>query len=70
MNQIATDCIKKAKEIYELIKGRHINFPEIPMDIKERIVVTTQVSIYPQSLPYADCVGNGMDTSTCKNILR
>jgi len=62
--------IKKAKEIYELIKGRHMNFPDIPMDIKERMVVTTQVSIFPQSLPYADCVGNGIDTSTCKNMLR
>ena len=64
----AKETIEKAKEIYEALKGVH--FPEIPMDIKERMVVTTQVSIFPQSLPFADCVGNGVETSTCKNTLR
>ena len=66
--EAAKEKVETAKEIYEALKGVH--FPEIPLDLKERLVFTTQVSIFPQSYPYADCVGNGIDTSDCKNVLR
>lgn len=33
--------------------------PPIPHDFARRLVFTTQVSVWPNSFPYADCVGSG-----------
>jgi PhoPQ-activated pathogenicity-related protein len=67
--EAAKDKAAVAKELYEAIKGSG-GFPEIPLDLMSRVVVTTQVSVFPQTLPFADCLGSGEGTSTCTKVMR
>lgn len=62
------DKVDTAKEIYDALKD--VKFPEIPTDLWSRMVFTTQVSVFPQTFPFADCVGDGDATSTCTNKIR
>jgi len=67
--EAAKDKAAVAKELYEAIKGSG-GFPEIPLDLMSRVVVTTQVSVFPQTMPFADCLGSGEGTSTCTKVMR
>lgn len=62
------DDLAKAKTIVDALK--HATIPEFPKDLAHRLVFTTQVSVFPQKFPFADCVGDGIDTSTCTSVMR
>ena len=47
-------------------------FPEFPKDLKKNLVFTTQVSVFPTSYPFSDCVGlpDAAPDVACNNIQR
>jgi hypothetical protein len=40
-------------------------FPPIPIDLPGKLAFTTEVSVWPQTFPYADCVGASCGTGLC-----
>lgn len=48
-----------------ITKRRVAGLPPIPIDIPNRLVFTTEVSVWPQSFPYSDCSGLSCGNGLC-----
>lgn len=62
---LAKDATSIIDRIHNAIDGIIDKIPTIPTDLLGRLIFTTQISVWPQTFPYEECVGEACGNNLC-----
>lgn len=76
LESVAGDSASRLKKLLETAKDfknlwKSFKFPDFPVDIKKSMVFTSQISVFPRTYPFEDCIGDpAAGDKICNNIRR